>query len=154
MDSIEILVDTREKENKHILEYFDKKNIPYRIQALKSGDYSFLCNGVQQDIWIERKNSLTELTGNFTAHRARFKKEFERMPTAQKILLIEDNNYSDIIDGKYGSKMLPQALLGSLLSWQYKYGLRIFFMPKRYSGSFIYHQFYYYMSYTEKRDAK
>jgi ERCC4-type nuclease len=145
MDNIEILVDSREQQNSHILQYFDSKNIPYRVQALTSGDYSLSVNGVPQNIWVERKSTLNELTKNFTVYRERFKKEFERMPTAQKILLIEDSNYSDIIDHKYGSKMSPKALLGSLLTWQYIYGLRIFFMPKRYSGNFIYYQLHYYL---------
>ena len=37
-----ILIDTREKVNDHILNYFNKKNIAYRQQALEFGDYSFM----------------------------------------------------------------------------------------------------------------
>ena len=140
-----ILVDTREKKNQHILKYFDAKNIPYRKQALKSGDYSLEANGIQQDIWIERKNSLDELIGNFTRSRIRFKHEFERTPSAIKILLVEDNTYADIINGAYASKMNPKALLGSLLTWQWRYDVRIFFVPRAYSGNLIYHQFKYYL---------
>ena len=69
-----ILIDTREKVNDHILNYFNKKNIAYRQQALEFGDYSFmlpkvdglLCNELyfHKEIVIERKNSLEELSGN------------------------------------------------------------------------------------------
>ena len=37
-----ILIDTREKENSHITNYFDKKGIKYKKQALEFGDYSFM----------------------------------------------------------------------------------------------------------------
>ena len=42
ISSMVILVDTREKVNDHILEYFDKKNITYKKKALDYGDYSFM----------------------------------------------------------------------------------------------------------------
>lgn len=40
ISSMVILVDTREKVNDHILEYFDKKSITYKKKALDYGDYS------------------------------------------------------------------------------------------------------------------
>ena len=41
LNSIVILVDTREKVNDHIIQYFEKHEIPYKKKALKNGDYSF-----------------------------------------------------------------------------------------------------------------
>ena len=67
-----VLVDTREQENSHILNYFDKKKIKYMVQKLDVGDYSFMLPknpdmGIDNDIYftnkivIERKGSLDEL---------------------------------------------------------------------------------------------
>ena len=41
LKSIVILIDTREQENSHIKDYFDKKKIAYKPQKLDYGDYSF-----------------------------------------------------------------------------------------------------------------
>lgn len=81
-----ILIDTREKENSHITNYFDKKGIKYKKQALEFGDYSFMLPQVDgltgnelyfhKEIIIERKNSLEELSGNLGKNRDRFEKEF------------------------------------------------------------------------------
>lgn len=41
MRSMVVIIDTREKANKHITDYFDKHKIPYEIRTLEYGDYSF-----------------------------------------------------------------------------------------------------------------
>ena len=69
-----ILVDSREKSANHITEYFDKHKIKYEVMALPSGDYSFALDAIPEldlphktyyynDILLERKNSLEELSG-------------------------------------------------------------------------------------------
>ena len=81
LSTIEVLIDTREQENNHIVEYFKKQNIKYRQCTLKFGDYSFMIPannelGIVRDLYftdvitIERKGSLEELSGNFTKDRA------------------------------------------------------------------------------------
>ena len=40
--NIVILVDSREKKNKYILDYFEKQGISYRVEKLEYGDYSFM----------------------------------------------------------------------------------------------------------------
>ena len=73
--SIVILVDTREKENQHILDYFDKKGIKYKKRALEYADYSFMIPenealNIPRDLYfdkecvVERKGSLEELSTN------------------------------------------------------------------------------------------
>ena len=42
-----ILIDTKEKANDHITDYFDKKGIAYKRQALEFGDYSFMIPQVE-----------------------------------------------------------------------------------------------------------
>ena len=87
--SIVILIDTREQENSHIKDYFDKKKIVYKVQKLDYGDYSFYIPknealGISRELYfndivcIERKGSLEELSGNFTKDRARIEEELSR----------------------------------------------------------------------------
>ena len=40
LDNLTILVDTREQSNQHIIDFFNKKKIPYSIEKLPFGDYS------------------------------------------------------------------------------------------------------------------
>lgn len=147
---MKIIIDSREKKYSHLTKFFDAKKIQYEVRALKSGDYAVEIDGKLQPIIVERKNSLDELCGNFTKNRDRFRREFERAPDVVKILLIENSRYEDILEGNYKSKMSPQALLSSLLSFQWEFDLRIFFISKKYSGSFIANTFNYYLRNLEK----
>ncbi|MEF9984178.1 MAG: ERCC4 domain-containing protein [Oscillospiraceae bacterium] len=150
-----ILVDTREKMNAHILEYFDKKKIPYIIKALGQADYSFYIPAntelsIPRDLYfngeivIERKGSLEELSTNLSTQRDRFEKELSTC-RGKKILLIENANYSDVVSGNYNTQYNKKSFWGTLHSFWFKYDLPFVFMPdNRYSAPFIYGTFQYY----------
>ena len=62
MKEVCILCDTREQENKHIIEFFNSKNILHKECKLDIGDYSF-CVGNEfynDEIVIERKRNIAE----------------------------------------------------------------------------------------------
>ena len=108
LKSMVVLVDSREKKNGHILEYFDKQNIAYEVTSLNYGDYSFYIPAeaagediyFHRDIVIERKASLEELSGN---------------DGCKIYLLIEaPGGYSDIIGHRYRTEMKPAAFAASL----------------------------------------
>lgn len=151
-----ILVDTREKENNHIVEYLDRKKILYKSKALDYGDYSFMIPrneklSILRDLYfsnricIERKGSLEEISGNLTQGRDRLEKEFSLAPK-QKVLLIENANYSDIATGNYNTQYNKKSFAGSLHSFWFKYNLPVFFIPdNQYSGLFIRMYFEYYL---------
>lgn len=155
--SMVILVDTREKRNEHIIEYFDKHKINYVGKTMTAGDYSFYIEANEElaiprpiyfdkSIFIERKANLEELAGNLTAHRTRFEEEFSLNPNTKKYLLIENANYSDLVNGNYDSKYNSKAYLGSLHSFNHRYNLQITFMPdNRYSAIYILGTFQYYL---------
>lgn len=157
LKSITIIVDSREKSNAHITDYFDKHNIPYIIKKLDCGDYSFKIPAneklgivremtFEKEICIERKNSAEELSLCFTKTRERFKDEFTRGLKMRKYLLIENCDYSDIVTGNYKSQYNPKGYLGSIHSFDHKYDLRITWMSnKEHSPIFIYGVFYYYL---------
>ena len=58
-----IIVDTREKGHKKILEYFEKIGQDYIISKLDAGDYMLFKN---YHTIIDKKDGLLELAGNFS----------------------------------------------------------------------------------------
>lgn len=150
LDTVTVLIDTREKcPDKHITNYFDNNNIPYKKMALKAGDYSFYLPqneelGIQNDMYffndivIERKASLDELAGNFTQNRERFNDEFSRMAAAKRYLIIENASYRDIATHHYRSQYNEKAFMASLFSFQIKYDLSVQMFPAEFTGYFIY----------------
>ena len=80
LNSMIILIDTREKNCGHIIEYLDNKEIEYKSKALDYGDYSFILPAdpgleIARDLYfndqicLERKASLEELSGNLAQKR-------------------------------------------------------------------------------------
>ena len=147
-----VLVDTREKANEHIIEYFEKKSVAYKSKALESGDYSVfipafpemglplpqtLNKPIDGGLFIERKNSLEELAGNLGKFRDRFEAELQRMKNAEKHLIIESGSWQDIILGHYDSKIGNKAYYNSLLTFISRYNLHIHFTTPKYAGCLI-----------------
>lgn len=142
-----ILIDTREKVNDHITETFDKYGIAYKKKALDYGDYSFMIPAdkdlsIPRDLLfthkvvVERKASLEEISGNLTKDRARFEKELALAPK-DKVLLIENARYEDVVDGRYKTDYNKKSFLGTLHSFWFKYNIPIFFLDNKYSALFI-----------------
>lgn len=157
-----ILIDSREKANDHITSYFDKHKIKYEVMALPSGDYSFALEAMPEldlpyklffynDILLERKNSLEELSGCFAQTRERFNHEWSRCYAKRKYLMIENATYKDLVDGNYNTQYNSKSFLGSLHSFNAKYGLEVVFMPeKELSPVFILATFQYYLRHLVK----
>lgn len=151
-----ILIDKREKNVDHITQYFDKAKVEYINKSLTYGDYSFYIPrnddlSIPRDLYfdkriiIERKSSLEELSGNLTNQRDRFEKELSLAPKI-KVLLIENANYSDLVEGNYNTQYNNKSYWGSIHSFWFKYNIPIFFMPdNKYSGFFIRGYFEYYL---------
>lgn len=156
ISSMVVLVDTREKKNEHILEYFDKKKISYKKKALDYGDYSFMIPAneklsIPRDLYfsnkviIERKGSLEEISGNLTKERDRFEKELCLAPKT-KVLLIENSSYSDIATGNYNTQYNKKSFWASIHSMWFKYNIPVFFMQdNKWSGLFIRGYFTYFL---------
>lgn len=148
-ENIVILVDSREKANSHITDVFDREGIQYRVEKLESGDYTFELRAIpeldiphimdfRQDIMIERKNSLDELSGNFTKGRERFNDEFGRAWATKKYLLIEDGSYEKILSHDYRTEYNSTSYFASLFSFDARYNLHVAFAPKELSAIIIY----------------
>lgn len=156
IDSMVILIDTREKVNEHIVDFFEKKKIPYKKKALNKGDYSFYIAknselGIIKDVYfdseivIERKASLEELSSNLTQNRDRFEHELSLAPM-NKVLLLENCDFEDIVDGNYDTRYNKKSFLASIFTFWHRYNIPVFFMPDtQYTPVFIKLYFTYYL---------
>lgn len=147
-----VLVDTRENSNEIILDEFDKQKIEYKQKALKTGDYSFMIKACPElgfphdtyfvdEITIERKNSLSELAGNFAQKTGdnRIFKELNRMINIERAyLIIENDCIDDIYDHNYKSEYNPDSFIRTLLTWQARNNMHIYFVKKENMARTIY----------------
>lgn len=130
------VIDSREKPTSEAKKRWESFGVPYRIHALKSGDYTaefILPNGetfsLEKICVIERKMSIDEICGNFCQNRARFIREFERIRTdgAKAYVVVEGASWEAIYNHRYRSQMSPQALVASLTAWMARYNAHIVF---------------------------
>ena len=155
LKSIVIISDSREKENSHILNWFDENGIKHEKQKLDYGDYSFKLPkneeyGIIRDTYftnklsIERKANVDEIIGNFANDRERISDEFLRHK-GKLVLVIEDGNYGDIRSGNYKSKYSSKSAIGTLHSLTDRNDISFIFLNKADTGCFIYCSFYYHL---------
>lgn len=155
VNSMVVMIDSREKSNSHIIQYFEKHGINYVVSKLEYGDYSFMIPEsvagkdiyFHRDIVIERKASLEELSGNLAQERDRFEKEFLKAGSdgCKTYLMIEEpRGYSSIIAHEYKTKFKPVAYMASLKTWEHRFGTNVQFIDKEYSGYYIYSTFMYF----------
>lgn len=133
-------VDTREQPTKNLARRMEFLQ-PNERETLTAGDYTaktLLPDGT----WfyvpaaIERKMSLTEIAGNFTRERDRFRAEFNRAGERgiRLYVLIEQASWEAAYSGAYRSQMTPQSLIASLLTWSARYGCSILMCEKPETG--------------------
>jgi ERCC4-type nuclease len=79
-------VDSREKKNQHILDYFDRHNIEYEIRKLDTADY---WNDENPNVVIDRKRNLNEVAQNLCSpDSSRFWREIRRSCSEKKNMII------------------------------------------------------------------
>ena len=136
LSTMTIICDSREHATDEAKKRWESFGVTYRIQALKSGDYTaefVLPNGetfsLENICVIERKMSIGEICGNFCQNRARFIREFERIKEAgaKAYIIVEGASWEAIYNHRYHSKMSPQALVASLTAWMARYNAHIIF---------------------------
>ena len=137
-----IICDTRERKNEHILSFFEREGIEYRIQKLDTGDY--MLEG-SQGRTIDRKRNLGELCSNlFSNDRGRFWREIRRSKEEriQMIVLIEHGGSIKSLDdvrhwkGKY-TRVTGTALYNEICRVSIAYDVIFKFCSKKQTGAKI-----------------
>lgn len=149
LDTMIIIVDSREHIPSHITKTFDRYNIKWERNKVLSGDYTayipksdVIDKDIMASISIERKMNIDEIARNLTVNRDRFKREFERKET-DVIIMIENNTYKDISTNNYKSEVKPKSLLASLHSISREFNIPFIFIDKETSPLFIQKTLYY-----------
>lgn len=146
LDKLVVLVDTREQPTARLKERLDAIGFESERKALLCGDYSArIVANVEESIdlsglfAIERKMDIDELAMCFTRERERFKREFERARDAgiKMYLIVEECNWEKLYNASYRSKMNPKALVNSILAFEARYDLRVYFCRKASTGKLI-----------------
>lgn len=145
-----IQIDSREKGNKFILDYFDSIGQKYIISKMYAGDYQNV-NSIK--ILIDRKQSLLEIAGNLcrvTEHQ-RIKREIAKacdIGAERFIFLIADSKITSVDevhnwkvptkkDGTRYTRVNPETLQKIMKTMAEKYGVEFMFCKKNEMGNKI-----------------
>ena len=137
-----IVVDTREKGHKKILEYFDKVDQDYIISKLEAGDYMIYKD---YSTIIDKKDGLLEISHNLcnTLEHNRVIKEIQRaneLGCENFIFLIQGNIKSEEDIKKWKSphtKVKGETLLKILKTFKEHHGCKFIFVPRTKMGEKI-----------------
>ena len=138
-----IIVDTREKGHKKILDHFDKVGQDYIVSKLDAGDYMLYKD---YTTIIDKKDGLLELSGNLcnTKEHERVKREIAKareLGCVNFIFLIQDSKIKSLEDinnwtSKY-TKVKGTTLLKIMNTMKQKYGVRFIIVPRAKMGATI-----------------
>jgi len=146
-----VLIDTREKENAHIIEWLEKKGIKHVEQKLDYGDYTLLLPkndqyGIVQDVVldyaVERKAHLEELSANLTNDRDRIENELIRAD-GNLDFVIESGSLTAIAQHDYKTEYNEKSFLATLFSFRHRYRVSFNFVSKENSPQMIYNLLHY-----------
>lgn len=161
LDSMTVLIDTREQPSARALKRYKRFGCPYRRQKLEYGDYAYtftLPDGqqvfnendtVNAPVVIERKANLEELSGNLTEKRQPKHKEMKvrnrfeaellraRENNASVYLLIEEASLSNVINHNYDTRLNEKAFFHTLTAYMARYDLKLIFCGASESGTVI-----------------
>lgn len=159
---VTILVDTRERENRHITGELDRLGVNHLERKMDFGDYSFEIAGKDFSLScvIERKATVDEFYGNLTRDRDRIEKEFTAASSIARefVLLIERcstmeelRQYRvpdlDMIRQKRKVQEIGEYCYSTLKSWECgdRYHFRTRFLPDpSQTAAAILEEFYWY----------
>jgi hypothetical protein len=159
-NNLVILIDNREKKDKntHITDWLDYKNrCQYMNMTLPTGDYSVMLRaspevGIHQDLYfyneiaIERKANLEELSNNFTTKRSAFESEMLRaLSTKLKLIVAIEDTRSRLYLGEYDTKYNRRSFIASIATFENRYNVPFQFAIKEEMPVYIYTTLCYYV---------
>ena len=117
-----VIIDTREQAPLAF-------SLPTEAGTLITGDYSI--KGLERFVAVERK-SPGDLVGCLkNGQRERFERELSRGRGLDYFALVVECDLAGLAKGDYRSRMLPKAVVQSILAFSVRYRLPIFFCPGR-----------------------
>jgi len=130
MSDLPIIVrDTREQQG---FKFVASKTCAGMVEKkLDYGDYAI--EDHLDLICIERKASVLELCTNFGKNRKRFTKEMQRMVDSgvkRKYIIVEDS-WGSVFTKQRFTKMSPNSIFGSIISFMIKYDINFIFAENR-----------------------
>ncbi len=146
LESMTLLVDTREQPTENLKKRIGQTGLPHERRKLDFGDYSCQCalpDGSILDFSgraaVERKMNLDELCLCFGKERRRFEREFERAKAAgcRIYLLVENGSWEHAYNGRFRSKYNPKALIASIGAYRARYGMQLDFCKAETTGKLI-----------------
>ena len=157
LKNLTILVDSREKSNKHIIEWFKAKEVSYKVQKLDFGDYSAMLpkgsiKGIDRDIYfttsvcIERKANIDEMAMNLKDKAIRLKNEllsFNKYGIKYFIFVEDALFHKHIRNGNYRSQYDSKTLYARFKGIESEFDTIIVPIDKEYIGSEILNTLYY-----------
>ena len=124
-----VLVDTREQTPWFQRSPVDGIQFKSQRATLATADYTLL--GLEAEVLVERKN-VSDLVGSVGRGRERFERELARMrETTRSAWLVVEGTPRDVEleclrrAPPRGRAMSPRAVIGSLLAWAHRIGLRV-----------------------------
>lgn len=138
-----IIIDSREKGHKKIMEYFDKVGQDYIISKLDAGDYMIYKN---YTTIIDKKDGLLELANNLchSSEHQRINREIARareLGCKNFIFLIQDSGIETLDDIKNWksrhTKVKGETLLKIMATMKKRYGVRFVIAPRKDMGARI-----------------
>lgn len=113
-DTVTIAVDTREQTP---LVGF---TVPTVRATLATGDYSIV--GCEHLFAVERK-SMSDLIGSLTTGRERFERELVRLADMKRAIIVVEGDLEAVVAWRYRSNVSPKAIVGSLASFNARFGV-------------------------------
>ena len=141
LSTFEVLIDSREHDTPEFRRRCEALEVPWSRAKLNYGDYTYNITfpdgsklydtekPIDPFCSIERKESLTELSGNFTKNRDRFRREFERAEDkgARIYLICENGSWESVINGRYRTRFNPNAYMASLVAYAVRFNANLIF---------------------------
>lgn len=109
-----ILIDQREKRP------YDFPGVETEEAHLETGDYTV--KGFEDRFAVERK-SLNDLASSLGSERNRFEAEIQRAQDFDEFAVVIEATRQEAQAGSYYSQIHPNAVLGTVDKWPYKYGI-------------------------------
>lgn len=128
-----IVQDAREQRP---LDFRRWPDVVVEVAGLPSGDYAL--KGLETLAACERK-SIDDLVGSLSAGRERFEAELCRARGYDLFVIVAECSMQDVAQHRYRSRMLPHAVLQSLLTYQVRFGVPTIWAGDRAGAAYVVH---------------